>query len=338
MANNIPTRVLEGGLIKASYGGRESVVKTILARGVSKDAVKTVFLTAAWRGKESILMMLLKESCFSNETLGEALVSASTEGREGAVRMLLDAGACIHFDEGGPLRWASFHGHTEIVRLLLKRGAGKNKSSLAQAIRYCQGGSLQGVECLRLILESLECPLSGMEVNREVRSGNVLAARMLLERTPDYEGDIMEDALESGNVSMIHLALEFGGRASSEHLSTSVRMGCECISRTLIESRSRASLIDEEDVLRAIRAGHCRLVQLMLEEGGDLPCQALLYALGSVPMIKTLVEGGWIDLNSGDYGWEMRVAIEEGFVEAARFLLESGVKIEKEEEEEEDEE
>jgi ankyrin repeat protein len=119
----------EAALNAAIVGGRETIVKMLIAKGA--DARRGSLITAAEKGYGGIVKELIKHGVDVNaRRTGDrtALFEAAHGGYLEIVRVLLDNGAEVnvretYFPEWTPLTAAAAEGHIKIVKLLIAHGA-----------------------------------------------------------------------------------------------------------------------------------------------------------------------------------------------------------------------
>jgi ankyrin repeat protein len=131
------TNLYFGGLVDASYKGREQIVRMLLDVGVpdneARGRVDGALYSAASAGHEQITKLLLEAGANANAIgyVGDsALQGASSAGHDTVVRLLLEAGASTSRHRslfyGSALQKASGGGHERVVELLLRAGARVN--------------------------------------------------------------------------------------------------------------------------------------------------------------------------------------------------------------------
>jgi hypothetical protein len=134
----------------------------------------------------SIVLTLFALNSYAAD-LGEDLLAAVRKGDIAAVRGLLDKGANVNAKSpygATPLFFAADRGNTEIAKLLIERGADVTiKDTYYGASALTWAAEKERTEIIRLLLAK---SASGLE-------------------------DVLETAVEKGNVEMVRVALDKGG-------------------------------------------------------------------------------------------------------------------------------
>ena len=326
-------------LVTASEGGHVEIVRMLItSRGFSKGP----------------------------KELGDSLRSACDNGHDDVVSILLDYGAPLDspdFHGGTPLALACRYGSLPIVRLLLKSGADANCKTSVPAIEVaCDYGYLEIVKALvesgadpntprlihqttplslafysftvskarriveptgidetfvRLLLSKSANPnVRCRESERTVPLGaeyyeyaHTEQSRKLLSRTLIYAASFTD------NAELLQLLFEKGadaniGGGEDYHaaLMHSCRRGREEVVKVLLANGARVALKDasyyHEMVSEATRDRQSRIVELLLTQGHGFAAQ-----------------------RRHIYGGSLRIALEKGYDEIAKFLMDIGVKL-----------
>lgn len=176
----------------AAAGGYTPVVGILLDAGADVDAVngigQTALHNAAWEGHTDTVALLLKRGAQADiqSQDGAPLFCAAIAGHADIANLLLAAGAEPNAQGGDgerPLHGAAEGGNVEVIQSLLKRGADPNATS------------------------SRGTPLS-----IAARQGHAGACRVLLRAGARRPPDLVESAVEGGDVETVKACLPPGGR------------------------------------------------------------------------------------------------------------------------------
>jgi ankyrin repeat protein len=138
---DIACRLLDAGpccdpvdaLVDAAFRGQATVVDRLLAAGASIDAIdkggNTPLVSAAWGGRDEMLLMLLQRGADLAGSGGRALEFAANAGHVSTVQLLAGRGVALDGRNGygwTPLMTAAWQGHAEVVACLLALGADRH--------------------------------------------------------------------------------------------------------------------------------------------------------------------------------------------------------------------
>jgi ankyrin repeat protein len=198
---------LNGGLETAVREGKETVVRMLLSMGAdleSRDSQSRTPLAHAVLNKhESIVKLLLEKGASvdalkaigTTTDLNSGLENAVREGKENVIRLLLIMGADV--EERGsynmtPLLYAAFHGKSTIVKILVEAGADMNaRDDTGWTVLHCAATN-DDAELVQFLLEN--------------------GARDLLDVSKDDGYTPLHIAALNNNLSVAQLLVERGAR------------------------------------------------------------------------------------------------------------------------------
>jgi len=314
--------------------GHAEVVRMLLEKGAEVDATdedgRTALYIACWKGKVEAARLVLERGAEVNKTnkYGEtSLLIACSSGHVDAARLVLerDTSAVNMANVNGKTHvWCACEkGHVDVVRLLLEKGA--------DATQAMNGGSLplsiatsNGHSAVVALLEDHVYPLHGA-----ARTGDVAALTRLLggeSDTPDL-WEVARDLTVKTEPEMVALsAASIAPSATGRAVGSSGAVRISTVTASLAAAsspRRRSASSDEEEV--PAKGGNDSsdgeesylTTERAAQKRGKRPLAEESLKARKVVEIDALKEGVT----------PLMVACAHGQVDAARFLLERGARL-----------
>eukprot|EP00297_Palpitomonas_bilix_P001634 CAMPEP_0113883678 /NCGR_PEP_ID=MMETSP0780_2-20120614/9756_1 /TAXON_ID=652834 /ORGANISM="Palpitomonas bilix" /LENGTH=979 /DNA_ID=CAMNT_0000871055 /DNA_START=190 /DNA_END=3129 /DNA_ORIENTATION=- /assembly_acc=CAM_ASM_000599 len=295
-------------LWKACHGCHAPCVRLLLSNGV--------------RARELLLDSAVRAAETSGEAVASAISGPCTAGCVEVVQLLLDGGAS---PEGAheletPLLLASGHGHVNVCKVLLDAAADVNRVAV---------GKLKGATAVLAAIEGCHLDVAALLMERGAN----------LNTEGDF-GNCLSKAVLTGKQNVVQYVLGRGGTCmSGKHhpLFICATKGDVEMARFLMKHGIRVQDVKGplQPLIAACAASNSELVDLFLECGADpngdcLGGQNALFQAASagdmVLMTKLLEHGANVDGHKGA-GHPLAMAAQEGKLEAAKFLVSKGAKI-----------
>ncbi|RFU32189.1 hypothetical protein B7463_g4179, partial [Scytalidium lignicola] len=344
---NVNSKIL-GELVQ--YATKDVVLRELKKLGESKFDPNSIFVTAAIRGYEDVVQLLIDKGA---DVDAEGVVSrgrwrlrwrwrwsgpstairvASLYGHVQLVKQLLNAGADVDkrgWDGASPLHCAVCNGHTSVVRLLLEHGADMTTNGLRRNI--------------------------GTPLYDAASRGYLGIVKLLLDRGADIEIGVdqhetpLQVAIRNGHKSMVkalvdkgaNVKVKYWGRDTTLHLAIKCKKKVKGIVQLLLKKGVDANERDDRGWTAlhwATSLGWKGVVRLLIrKENVEKNCQAswdrrtplhLAAAESNPTLVKLLVESG-ADVDICDrMGWTaLHAATDKCCKQTVRILLRNSAKI-----------
>ncbi|KAL8721231.1 MAG: hypothetical protein Q9225_002043 [Loekoesia sp. 1 TL-2023] len=316
----------------ASSKGHDDIVRFLLDRGVSIDAVGgkqgTALQVAALEGHRDVVQLLLARKANTkivSARFGTPLSAAAEKGHERAFQMLLNAGASIN-GKGGwyayPLISAIVGQNDTIIQILLNKGANVN---LTGGRHVCALMAASALGKLALVKKLIDV---GARVNDENDKG----------------ADALHSACCAGHLDVVRLLLENdadvnakGGKHRNA-LNAASSEGFSQIVDVLLDAGADPTAFDPNygnALQAAARAGHEEIVRKLSESGCDVNAAggtrgtALVGAssAGQARVIEILFDLGVPRGNNQDTANALVVATSKEHEDVVKLLVSNGANL-----------
>jgi ankyrin repeat protein len=319
----------EHPIVTASKAGHSLILSLLLTSPTFAIAPSDMVTALSWtcrRGREDVVRTLLVCGAPVNSLDPQdstPLMEACTRGYLPIVELLIESGADVDFGHGweSPLGVACHSGCVTIAQALLAGGADPNPPDHENPLSLVVYAMASGVTCMerhpnandeaivRLLLDNSANPnvtCASRDIDYDWSSTQ---QRQIHSRTLIYGASIMDNAgllallFESGADASIE-----GGKDYHDALSNSCLNGREEVVKVLLANGTDVFVEDDEYyrgvIEEATRWRHGRIVELVLTEGHGFRAQKRALYSGS-----------------------LRMALDEGYDEIARILLDMGVEL-----------
>lgn len=316
MIVKLPSEMVNAILLRAVQARDTTVIKLLLANGVSADVLEYPLRRAVRLGQKHMISYLTKELGVDPSliTAAESIVTSADDGQEMAlstasangdydsVALLLYQGVDLHFENEQPLRYAAKSDNLPIATLLLSHGADPNSNKGAPVKLAAVQGHYAMIKLLRRFGADLRVD-DDFAFRIAAENGFYYLTRYLLLSTgadvAAADNYALKRAAYNGHKGVVILLLDNGADINA----------------------------DKSYALRwAAANGHGDVVDVLIEGGADVNAlggAALKYAayFGHTAIVRRLVEAG-ADPNVDDE-WPLRMAKTNGHHKAAQILSSS---------------